>query len=155
MHKKSAGLLIYRILNNRLEVLLVHPGGPFWAKKESGAWSIPKGEFDDTEEPLEAAKREVSEELGIKVDGRFMELNPVKQKSGKSVQAWAVEFNLNAEEINSNYFEMEWPPKSGRKKQFPEVDKAAWFDIPEASQKINPAQVPFLIELASYIEKSL
>lgn len=147
MQKMSAGILMYRIINNQLQVLLVHPGGPYWSKKEIGAWSIPKGEYDESENPLEAAKREVKEELGVLVEGNFIELAAVKQKSGKIVKAWAVEFDIDANTIKSNFFEMEWPPKSGKMKQFPEVDKAAWFDTEEAKTKINPAQIPLITEL--------
>src|SRR5674476_604456 len=113
MQKKSAGILLYRFQNNLPEVLLVHPGGPFWAKKDLGVWSIPKGEFEADENPLDAAKREVKEETGIKVQGDFIELTPVKQKSGKVIYAWALQGNFNLEEIQSNTFEIEWPPKSG------------------------------------------
>ena len=143
----SAGILMYRIINNQLQVLLVHPGGPYWSKKEIGVWSIPKGEYDESEIPLEAAKREVKEELGVLVEGNFIELAAVKQKSGKIVKAWAVEFDIDESKIESNFFEMEWPPNCGKMKQFPEVDKAAWFDIEEAKTKINPAQIPLITEL--------
>lgn len=144
MQKKSAGILLYRFHNNLTEVLLVHPGGPFWVKKDLGAWSIPKGEFDEDEKPLDAAIREVEEELGIKVAGKFIELSPVKQKGGKAIYAWALQGNFNAKEIKSNTFEMEWPPKTGITKSFPEVDKAAWFNLNEAKEKINKGQVPLI-----------
>jgi predicted NUDIX family NTP pyrophosphohydrolase len=147
MQKRSAGILIYHFKNNIVEVLLVHPGGPLWAKKDLGVWSIPKGEFDDDEKPLDAAKREVKEETGIIVEGDFIELTPVKLKSGKLVYAWAVEGNFITTEIKSNTFEMEWPPKSGQKKPFPEVDKAAWFNLNEAKEKINIGQIPLIDEL--------
>jgi|SRR5665647_583725 len=147
MQKKSAGILLYHFQNNIAEVLLVHPGGPLWAKKDIGAWSISKGEFEDNENPLDAAKREVKEETGIIVEGDFIELTPVKLKSGKLVYAWAVEGNFITSEIKSNTFEMEWPPKSGQKKSFPEVDKAAWFNLNEAKEKINIGQVPLIEEL--------
>ena len=147
MHKKSAGILLYRYHNNLPEVLLVHPGGPFWAKKDLGSWSIPKGEFEADEDPLDAAKREVEEETGLKVQGDFVKLTPVKQKSGKIIYAWAVQGNLNATEIKSNTFEIEWPPKSGKKKAFPEIDKAAWFNVNEAKKKIIQGQVPLIMEL--------
>ena len=146
MQKKSAGILIYRLVNTTPEVLLVHPGGPFWAKKDLGSWSIPKGEFDDTEDPLAAAKREVTEETGIMLKGAFIELTPVKQKAGKTVYAWANEGDNNIENIKSNTFEIEWPPKSGKRRSFPEIDRAAWFTLEEAGEKILPAQVPFLDE---------
>ena len=147
MAKQSAGILIYRKGNTGLEVLLVHPGGPFWAKKDWGAWSIPKGEFDDDEEPLDAAKREIEEETGIKVSGNFIELSPVRHKSGKLVYAWALQKDVDPEFITSNSFEIEWPPKSGQKKSFPEIDKAAWFDTDEAKKKIIEGQAPLLSEL--------
>jgi predicted NUDIX family NTP pyrophosphohydrolase len=147
MTKKSAGILLYRLQNNLLQVLLVHPGGPFRAKKDLGVWSIPKGEFDDNENPIDAAIREVNEETGINVSGVFMELSPVKQKSGKVIYAWALQQNIDATKINSNSFELEWPPKSGLIKHFPEVDKAAWFDVEEAKKKINTGQAALIEEL--------
>ncbi|MEO6328494.1 MAG: NUDIX domain-containing protein [Ginsengibacter sp.] len=147
MPKKSAGILIYSYHNNLLQVLLVHPGGPFWAKKDLGAWSVPKGEIEEDENPLDAAKREVEEETGIKILGDFVELTPIKQKSGKMVYAWAIKNDLNAAEITSNTFETEWPPKSGIKKRFPEIDKAAWFNAEEAKKKIIEGQVPLIEEL--------
>ncbi|MES2649035.1 MAG: NUDIX domain-containing protein [Bacteroidota bacterium] len=153
MKRKSAGILIYRFAGKDLEVLLVHPGGPFWAKKDIGAWSIPKGEFDEEEEPLEAAIRELKEETGLTVSGDFIPLEPVKQKSGKLVIAWAIEFDCDPEQVTSNFFEMEWPPNSKIIKIFPEVDKAAWFNLEEASQKIIPGQFPILMELASVVKK--
>lgn len=146
MQKKSAGILLYRIHHNISEVLLVHPGGPFWAKKDLGVWSIPKGEFEPGENPLDAAKREVEEETGIKVEGPFIELTPVKLKSGKLIYAWAVQGDVDIANISSNEFEMEWPPKSGKKKSFPEIDKAAWFTLPEAKNKINGGQAPLIEE---------
>jgi predicted NUDIX family NTP pyrophosphohydrolase len=149
MAKKSAGMLVYRMANGILEVFLVHPGGPFWAKKDLGAWSIPKGEYEDGENPLDAAKREVEEETGIKVNGKFEALSPVKQKSGKIVTAWAIEANIDPSTIKSNGFEMEWPPRSGKMKEFPEVDRAAWFTIGEAINKIVEGQIPLLKELES------
>ena len=145
--KKSAGILLYRFSGGRLEILLVHPGGPFWAKKDEGAWSVPKGEFDDTENPLSAAKRELEEETGITAEGNFIELTPVKQKSGKWVYAWVLEKDVDTARIKSNNFEIEWPPKSGKKKSFPEIDKAAWFGLAEAKEKILPGQLPLVNEL--------
>ena len=145
MPKKSAGILLYRIRNKLPEVFLVHPGGPFWANKDGGAWTIPKGEFDEDEDPLDAAKREFKEETGTKISGEFIELNPIRQKSGKIVLAWAVEGDIEPTKIISNEFEMEWPPRSGKMKRFPEIDKASWFNLTEAKQKIIPAQ-SFLIE---------
>jgi predicted NUDIX family NTP pyrophosphohydrolase len=145
--KKSAGILLYRFHNNLTEVLLVHPGGPFWAKKDLGAWSIPKGEFGPEEDPLDAAKRELEEETGIKAEGYFIELTPVKQKSGKLVYAWALHKDIDPADIRSNSFEMEWPPKSGKKKSFPEIDKASWFNTDEARSKIIDGQAPLINEL--------
>src|SRR6185436_21087488 len=147
MSKKSAGILLYRINNKKLEVLLVHPGGPFWKNKDEGAWSIPKGEFDDNEKPLDAALREMKEETGIIVKGDLIELTPVKQKSGKLVYAFAKEYDLDPSQIKSNEFEMEWPPRSGKKRSFPEIDKAEWFDIKTAKEKIIAAQWPLIDEL--------
>jgi predicted NUDIX family NTP pyrophosphohydrolase len=148
MAKKSAGLLLYHRQNKLLEVLLVHPGGPFWKNKDLGAWSIPKGEIEENEEPLKAAARETKEETGISVDiSNPIFLNPVKQKSGKIIYAWANEANFEIEEIKSNLFEMEWPPKSGKKAFFPEVDKAAWLNLHDAKKKIVSGQLPLLIEL--------
>ena len=151
MVKKSAGILFYRLRKKILNVLLVHPGGPFWAKKDAGSWSIPKGEIEENELPLAAALREVEEETGIKASGNFIELTPVKQKSGKIVYAWAVENDFDAEKITSNHFEMEWPPRSGTKKTFPEIDKAEWFSIEEAETKILSAQLPLIKELQTLL----
>lgn len=145
--RNSAGILVYKIEDGRLLVFLVHPGGPFWKNRELGAWSIPKGEFDETEVPLEAAIRELQEETGLSVSGNFIELGSIRQKSGKRVLAWALEGNADPAAISSNYFEMEWPPRSGKKSSFPEVDKAAWFSVSEAREKILPAQIPLLEEL--------
>ena len=145
--KKSAGIILYRKKAKTIEVFLVHPGGPFWKNKDIGSWSIPKGEFTDDEYPLDAAKREFEEETGIRCDGPFLELTPLKQKSGKLVYAWALEKDLNPEKINSNFFDMEWPPKSGQFKSFPEIDKGKWFSPEEAKQKINQSQSTFIDEL--------
>lgn len=149
--KQSAGLLLYRRNKNILEVFLVHPGGPFWENKDEGAWSIPKGEFEEHEEPLQAAIREFSEETGKVVSGKFLKLNPVKQKSGKNVLAWALETNIDATHIESNNFKIEWPPHSGKFQNFPEVDRGEWFLINEAKKKINAAQVSLLRELEEKI----
>ncbi|WP_346318914.1 NUDIX domain-containing protein [Chitinophaga sp. YIM B06452] len=147
--KKSAGILLYRVKNNLPEVMLVHPGGPFWKNKDAGAWTIPKGEFAGDEEPLDAALRELQEETGLPVKkGACIPLAPVTQKGGKLILAWAMKGDLDATAISSNTFELEWPPRSGKKQMFPEVDKAAWFTLPEAREKINPAQVALLDELA-------
>ncbi|MFI5161826.1 MAG: NUDIX domain-containing protein [Sphingobacteriales bacterium] len=147
MAKQSAGVLLYRFNNKHLEVFLVHPGGPFFRNKDDGTWSIPKGEFLDDEQALTAAKREFEEETGQPIDGKFIRLEPVTQKSGKKVYAWAVEGDIDHETIFSNTFEMEWPPKSGKQQAFPEVDRAAWFDAEAAKAKIIPAQVPLIDNL--------
>ena len=147
MAKKSAGILLFRFNNKNLEVLLVHPGGPFWKNKDQGAWSIPKGEFD-SEEPLDAAIRELKEETGLVLKGHFIELTPVKQKSGKLVYGFAKEHDFDPSQIKSNEFEMEWPPKSGKKKLFPEIDKAEWFDAETAKERIISAQMAFIEDLA-------
>lgn len=138
---------MYRLREGVIEVLLVHPGGPFWKNKDDGAWSIPKGEFLPGQDPLKTAKREFKEELGKAVSGKFVKLRPVFQAGGKIVYAWAVEGDLDASEIKSNEFEMEWPPKSGRHIKVPEVDRAEWCDPDTARQKLNPAQVGFIDEL--------
>ena len=151
--KKSAGLLLYRKNDGEMEVFLVHPGGPFWKGKEKGAWTIPKGEFDDLESPLAAAQREFKEETGHEVSGAFIELVPVKQKSGKMVYAWGVEANIDAEKIKSNEFKIEWPAKSGKWLSFPEVDKAAWFGTTKAKEMINPAQVALLDDLREKLHR--
>ena len=146
MGKKSAGILIFR-RKKELEVMLVHPGGPFWKNKDAGAWSIPKGEFTEDEDPLEAAKRELKEETGIEIEGKFIELEPVNQKGGKLVYAWAINRDIDFSTIKSNSFELEWPPRSGKKMKFDEVDKAEWFDLASAKEKINPAQTAFIDQL--------
>jgi predicted NUDIX family NTP pyrophosphohydrolase len=146
--KLSAGLLLYRRMRGSLEVFLVHPGGPFWAKKDDGAWSIPKGEYGPEEDALTAARREFKEETGIEVDGAFFELEAVKQPSGKVIRAWAVEGDCDPSQIVSNTFEMEWPPKSGKRAVFPEVDRAEWFDISAGLVKLITGQRPFLNQLA-------
>ena len=151
MMKRSAGLLVYRLKDEQVEVFLAHPGGPFWAKKDAGAWSIPKGEFEG-EEPLKAAIREFQEETGRKITGEFVELRPIKQKGGKMVYAWAVEADFNAAEIESNTFELEWPPKSGVVKEYPEVDRAEWFDLKTAKVKILASQMELLDQLAEFPE---
>jgi predicted NUDIX family NTP pyrophosphohydrolase len=151
MPKPSTGILAYRKHNTHLQVFLVHPGGPFWKNKDLGAWSIPKGEYESDEDPLMAAKREFEEETGQTIDGEFKPLAPVKYKSGKVVQAWAVEAEIDHTNINSNYFEMEWPPKSGKTASFEEVDRADWFDVETAKQKIIPAQMPLIDELAGLV----
>jgi predicted NUDIX family NTP pyrophosphohydrolase len=145
---RSAGLLLYRRAAGGLEVLLVHPGGPFWARRDLGAWSLPKGEYADGESGLDAARREFQEELGSPPpDGKFLDLGEVRQKSGKVVDAWAVAGDLDADAVTSNEFEMEWPPRSGRTQTFPEVDRAQWFDLEQARERINPAQAALLDRL--------
>ena len=150
MIKQSAGLLVYRETDAGVEIFLVHPGGPFFAKKDDGVWSIPKGEFDD-EDSLTAARREFEEETGFKIAGDFFQLQPIKQKGGKVVYAWAVEADIDADAITSNTFEMEWPPRSGKTARFPEIDRAAWFDPETAQQKINPAQAALITELMTRV----
>lgn len=145
--KQSAGILVYRRNGNDLQVFLVHPGGPFWKNKDAGAWSIPKGEFSDEENPLGAAKREFFEETGFNISGDFIELQPVKLKSGKIIFAWAVESDIDADNIDSNLFEIEWPPRSGKMQWFPEVDRGEWFTVEEAKKKMNVMQVQMLQEL--------
>jgi predicted NUDIX family NTP pyrophosphohydrolase len=153
MAKQSAGILLYRFRDKQLQVLLVHPGGPFFRNKDDGSWSVPKGEFTDDEVPLDAAKREFFEETGQTVDGKFITLEPITQKGGKTVYTWAVEGDINHKIIASNLFELEWPPKSGKKQTFPEIDRAEWFDIETAKVKINPAQVGLIESLTQTLSK--
>ncbi|ESY86361.1 MULTISPECIES: NUDIX domain-containing protein [Mesorhizobium] len=148
MAKRSAGLLIYRRSNDDISVLLVHPGGPFWAKKDDGAWSIPKGLVEEDEDELAAARRETEEELGIAIEGSFVRLGDYKQPGGKIVMAWSVEADIDVAAIKSNTFTMEWPPRSGSMKEFPEVDRAGWFTLAEAGVKILQGQRPMLSDLA-------
>lgn len=150
--KKSAGILLYKRVNKQLFVMLVHPGGPFWESKDSGHWSIPKGEFNDQENAFDAAQREFEEETGTRLDGDFIELAPVKLKSGKVVYAWALEKDIDAAAIESNTFEIEWPPKSGILKRFPEIDKASWFTVEEALEKINIRMRDFILQLLRKVE---
>jgi len=145
--KPSAGILLYRRRPAGVEVLLVHPGGPYWAKKDVGAWSIPKGEFDEGEDPEVAARREFGEELGTPVSGESVSLGSIRQKNGKEVFAWAVEGDFDPATIRSNTFRMEWPPKSGRMAEFPEVDRAQWFDIETARAKMHTGQPELLDRL--------
>jgi predicted NUDIX family NTP pyrophosphohydrolase len=147
MAKQSAGIILYRHRDSALEIFLVHPGGPFWKNKDSGAWSIPKGEFDEREDPLQAARREFHEETGCSVDGSFIALRPVRQAGGKMVHAWAVEGDCEAESIRSNSFTVEWPPRSGQRKEFLEVDRAGWFSLELAREKILKGQLMLLDEL--------
>jgi predicted NUDIX family NTP pyrophosphohydrolase len=148
--KESSGLLLYRRRGD-LEVFLIHPGGPFWAKKDAGAWSLPKGEIGDGEEPLEAAKREFMEETGLPIDGEFLPLDTLKQSGGKVIHAWAIEADCDPGQVRSNLFSMEWPPKSGKTQNFPEVDRAGWFNIPEARKRILAGQVGFLDQFISLL----
>src|SRR4051794_16278872 len=148
--KHSAGILLFRRGGGEVEFLLVHPGGPFWAKKDAGAWSIPKGQIEDEEEPRACAVRELEEELGaaptLDPEG-LLELGSIKQKAGKVVEAWAAEADFDTAALASNAFEMEWPPRSGSRQEFPEVDRAEWFDLETAREKILPAQAEFLDRL--------
>jgi predicted NUDIX family NTP pyrophosphohydrolase len=151
---RSAGLLLHRAGAEGVEVLLAHMGGPFWARKDDGAWSIPKGEYADDEDPLHAARREFAEELGAPApDGRALELGEVRQSGGKRVVAWAVEGDLDVSAIVSNTFELEWPPRSGRLQSFPEVDRAAWFDLATARRKLVQGQVALLDALAERLSR--
>ena len=149
--KESAGILLYRRVSGRLEVLLVHPGGPFWKNKDAGAWTIPKGEIDPGEDALACALRELKEETGLALEAPATPLPPVAQKGGKRVRAWAVEGDFDPAALTSVTFEMEWPPKSGRREVFPEVDRAEWMDVDRAREKINPAQAALLDDLAAIL----
>lgn|SRR5690606_14809722 len=153
MSMRSAGLVLYRLGPDGPEFLLVHPGGPYWAKKDQGAWSIPKGEYEEGEDPLDAAIREVEEEIGTRIEGDFTPLTPIHQKGGKTVLAWAVPADLHADVIRSNTFTMEWPPRSGRTQSFPEVDRAAWMSLEGARGLVNPAQLPLLEEAADILRR--
>lgn len=150
--KTSAGILLYRKTKGSIEIFLVHPGGPFWKRKEKGAWSIPKGEFTKEEDPLTVAKREFNEETGQTIDGNFMELKPIQQKGGKLVYAWAVEGDADADNIVSNTFKQEWPYKSGKWITIAEIDKAGWFGVEQAKEKLNAAQVEFVEELVRRVK---
>jgi predicted NUDIX family NTP pyrophosphohydrolase len=152
MAKQSAGLLLFRKTSADIEVLLVHPGGPFWAKKDAGAWSIPKGEFGPGEYPLAAAKREFAEETGASPSGDTIALAPVRQSGGKLVYAWAMNADFDPAALKSNTFSLEWPPKSGRRREFPEVDRAAWFPLEEAQRKILKGQTPLIEQLRDMLE---
>jgi predicted NUDIX family NTP pyrophosphohydrolase len=153
MPKQSSGILPFRRKAGKLEVFLIHPGGPFWAKKGTGAWSIPKGEINAGEDTLAAAKREFNEETGHTVRGILIQLDPIKQRGGKIVHAWAVETDIDHTNIKSNSFEMIWPPKSGRMVTFPEVDKANWFEINKAREMILPGQLDLLDQLERKLKK--
>jgi len=149
-HRQSAGILLYR-LNPAPEVFLVHPGGPFWKNKNTGIWTIPKGEFTDDEPALNAAIREFREETGVLLKGDFAAPSPIRQAGGKRVYAWAIAGDLDPAKLISNTFDLEWPPRSGRMQAFPEVDKGAWYTLEEARALINPAQIAFLDELAAIL----
>lgn len=153
MPKQSAGVLMYRRGKDQIEVLLVHPGGPFWANKDTHAWSIPKGEFSADEDPLDAARREFAEEIGAAAEGDFIALEPVRQSGGKTVHAFAVEGDFDPNQLKSNTFSIEWPPKSGRQHQFPEVDRAAWFPLEVAPDKIHKGQRPLLGHLRELLKR--
>ena len=150
--KQSAGIILYRFEREKLQIFLVHPGGPLWQNKDKVSWSIQKGDFLDEENPLNAAQREFEEETGSKLSGDFMELIPIKQKGGKIVYAWALRGNIDAATITSNMFTMEWPPGSNKLVKYPEIDKAAWFDNDIARIKINPSQVAFIDDLESKLK---
>lgn len=151
MTKTSAGILVYRRTDSDIEVLLGHPGGPFWKNKDQGAWSIPKGEFED-EEPIVAAKREFKEELGHTApSGEYLDLGSITRKDGKTIYIWAVEGNLDVTNISSNTFEMEWPPHSGQKQSFPEIDKARWFKIEQTADKLHKGQDEFIKRLSEHL----
>jgi predicted NUDIX family NTP pyrophosphohydrolase len=154
MSKRSAGLLAYKIVAGKISVFLVHPGGPFWRKKDRGAWTIPKGEIGDGEAPLAAARREFREETGQELAGEVVALSPIRQAGGKIVEAWAIAADIAAEAIVSNRFDMEWPPRSGRKQSFPEIDRAAWFLLPEARERINKGQTALLDELERELRRA-
>jgi predicted NUDIX family NTP pyrophosphohydrolase len=151
VQKRSAGILVYRQREGALEVFLVHPGGPFWAKKDRGAWTVPKGEYTDAEQPLDAAIREFKEETGFDLRGKFVELGTITQASGKVVSAWACAGDLDPEKLISNSCQIEWPPHSGRSMTIPEVDRGGWFSLAEAKARILPAQQPFLDRLKKLV----
>ncbi len=155
MAKQSAGILLFRRRDAAIEVFLVHPGGPFWAKKDDGVWSLPKGEISPGEDALAAARREFQEETGFTLEGPMDPLTPVKQPSGKIIHAWVKEGDCDALAVRSNTFVMEWPPRSGRKQEFPEIDRAGWFSISEALIKIGQGQIPFLLELQRLIQDGI
>ena len=151
---QSAGVIAFRRREAGLEVFLVHPGGPFWQRKDDGAWSIPKGEFDQDEAPEAAARREFAEETGFTLPDQLIALTPIAQSRGKVVHPFAVEVELDAAAIRSNTFELEWPPRSGTTREFPEVDRAAWFGIADAQRKIIAGQRPILEELVGRVERN-
>jgi predicted NUDIX family NTP pyrophosphohydrolase len=150
----SAGILLYRIRAGTPEVFLVHPGGPYWEHKDAGTWSIPKGELEDEADPLIAAQREFHEETGSRVSGEFIPLTPLKQRSGKLVHAWAVKGDIDAASIASNAFSIEWPPRSGQQREFPEVDRGEWFTLAAAQEKMSAGQRGFLDQLQQYLDST-
>ena len=154
MAKQAAGILLYKQTSHGLEVLLAHPGGPLWARKDLGAWTIPKGQFGADESALEAAKREFEEEMGSAARGDFIELGSIRQPSGKVVHAFTAESDFDAKTVKSNLFTLEWPPRSGRMGEFPEVDRAQWFSMEEARQKILKGQEPFLDRLLALLKSA-
>ena len=151
MAKQSAGLIMFRIRERELEIFLVHPGGPFWAKKDPGAWSIPKGEYTDAEDALEVARREFYEETGFEATGEFRELTAIRQAGGKRVRAWVFQGDCDPDALKSNTFSMEWPPGSGRQAQFPEVDRGGWFSVEVAREKILRSQIALIDELCEVV----
>ena len=151
MAKQAAGILLFRRAPSGLQVLLAHPGGPLWARKDYGAWTLPKGQFTEDEAPLDAARREFEEEMGTAPDGEFVSLGTLKQPSGKVIHAWAAESDFETASVKSNLFSMEWPPRSGKMAEFPEVDRAAWFSIEEARYKILKGQQPFIDRLLALV----
>ena len=150
--RQSAGVLLYRRSPDGVEVLLVHPGGPFWARKDANAWSIPKGELDDDEDAEAAARRELAEELGVAPQGELLPLGSIRQRNGKTVHAWALEGDFDCATIRSNTFRMEWPPRSGRMQEFPEVDRAAWFSPAAAREKMHVGQGELIDRLLAHLE---
>ena len=155
VNKLSAGIVLYRLQSGEVEVFLVHPGGPFWARKDEGAWSIPKGEYEAGEDPLTVAKREFREETGFDIEGTFHPLTALKQPSGKVISAWAVEGDVDAAALTSNTFTLEWPPKSGKTREYPEVDRGAWCDLPTARVKLQPGQRAFLDQLQEWLREKV
>ena len=147
MPKISAGILLFRFISPYPEILLCHPGGPYWEKKDAGAWSIPKGELNENETPVQAAERELKEETGIVIKGDLIELGSIKPKNNKIVFAWALEQDFDPSDLKSNFFDLEWPPASGKTQRYPEMDRALWFTVEEAKEKILASQIPFIEEL--------
>ena len=155
MNRISAGIILYRFIDKELQFFLVHPGGPFFKNKDLGHWTIPKGEPNENEDLVSCALREFREETGIAISGDLIELNPIQQKGGKKVFAWAMQGNLDPSHIQSNVFELEWPYKSGKIQTFPEIDRASWFDMQQSLEKINPAQQSLVLETASILHQAL